>query len=189
MERSQSLTELSKGLAAFQAKMGAIKKDSSNPFFKNKYASLSTILASINPLLSECGLSVSQFPDGETGLTTILMHTSGEYLQATYHIHPVKSDPQGIGSAITYARRYAIGAVLGLNIDDDDDGNSSSTTPKGKKQENGMSEEVYQQWVDLVEACTTIEELTKKYNENAKAIADMPVVKNLFTNRKNKLQA
>ena len=54
------------------------------------------------------------------------MHESGEFIMETYQMKPVKNDPQGIGSSITYQRRYALGAVLGLNIDDDDDGNGAS---------------------------------------------------------------
>lgn len=126
MEKSVSIKNIAKAIGLFQVKMSPIKKDSSNPFFKSKYASLSTILEQIQIPLEECGLSFCQFPDGEC-LTTILMHhESGEFMQACYNIHPAKSDPQGIGSAITYARRYALASILGLNIDEDDDGNAAS---------------------------------------------------------------
>jgi len=61
-------------------------------------------------------------PDDEDGLTTILIHAkSGEFMESNYKIRPVKNDPQAVGSAITYARRYALSSVLGLNVDDDDD--------------------------------------------------------------------
>jgi len=134
MEKSQSIKNIAKAIGLFQVKMSPIKKDSTNPFFKSKYASLSTILEQIQVPLQECGLSFSQFPDGD-GLTTIVMHDeSGEFMQASYNIHAAKQDPQGIGSAITYARRYALASILGLNIDEDDDGNAAT----GK---NGQSEE------------------------------------------------
>ena len=117
---------MAKALRIFHLKVGKIKKDSNNPFFKSKYASLSNILEEIQIPLEESGLSFVQFPDGENGLTTLLMHESGEYIQSCYDMRPVKDDPQGRGSAITYQRRYALAAILGLNIDDDDDANTAT---------------------------------------------------------------
>lgn len=132
MLKSESIKNLSKALATFHVKVDKIKKDAKNPFFKSSYASLSNILDAINEPLIECGLTISQFPTGENGLTTILMHESGEYISAEYQMRPVKDDPQGRGSAITYQRRYAIASVLALNIDDDDDANLAT---HGKKAE------------------------------------------------------
>lgn len=126
MERSESIKSLAIALCKFQGSVAKIKKEATNPFFKSKYATLANILDVISKPLSENGLAVSQLPVGETGLTTILMHESGEFIMETYQMKPVRNDPQGIGSSITYQRRYAIGAVLGLNIDDDDDGNGAS---------------------------------------------------------------
>lgn len=128
MEKSNSLVNLAKALITFHVKVDKVKKDAKNPFFKSSYASLSNILEAINEPLIESGLTFSQFPTSENGLTTILMHgESGEYIQSTYDMKPVKDDPQGRGSVITYQRRYALASVLGLNIDDDDDGNAAST--------------------------------------------------------------
>jgi hypothetical protein len=76
--------------------------------------------------LVDNGLSFVQFPRGKYGLETMLMHTSGEWLSQSYEMEPTKRDPQGAGSVITYQRRYALGAILGLNIDVDDDGNKGS---------------------------------------------------------------
>ena len=126
MERSESIKNLAIALSKFQGSVGKVVKDATNPFFKSKYATLSNILDVISKPLSENGLAVSQLPVSENGLTTILMHESGEFIMETYQMKPVKNDPQGIGSSITYQRRYALGAVLGLNIDDDDDGTSAS---------------------------------------------------------------
>lgn len=131
MEKSATIQNLAKALCAFQSSVGRVKKDSANPFFKSSYASLSNILDAIQEPLAEAGLAVSQFPVGDSGLTTILMHSeSGEYIMDTYVMKPVKSDPQSIGSAITYQRRYALGAVLSLNITDDDDANAASSPAK-----------------------------------------------------------
>lgn len=126
MEKSNSITEITKALIQFHIKVETVKKDATNPFFKSKYASLSNILDAIQIPLQESGLAFSQFPIGENGLVTILMHESGEYLQSEYTMQPVKNDPQGKGSVITYQRRYALSAVLGLNIDEDDDGNHAT---------------------------------------------------------------
>jgi hypothetical protein len=126
MEKSNSIQEIAKAIIQFHIKVETVKKDATNPFFKSKYASLSNILEAIQIPLEESGLSFSQFPTGENGLTTILMHTSGEYLQSDYNMQPVKNDPQGKGSVITYQRRYALAAVLGLNIDEDDDANEAT---------------------------------------------------------------
>jgi hypothetical protein len=126
MQTSESIKNLSEALVSFHKEVGKISKDSKNPFFKSKYASLSNILETIHDSLINNGLTVVQFPEGENGLTTRLCHSSGEWMEATYSMRPAKDDPQGRGSAITYQRRYAIGAILSLNIDEDDDGNNAS---------------------------------------------------------------
>ena len=117
-------------MVKFTGLMTKVVKDATNPFFKNKYASLSNIIEQTQKPLSDCGLAVIQMPAGENQLTTMLVHSSGEYIAETYVMRPVKSDPQGLGSAITYQRRYAMGAILNLNIDEDDDGNQASAEKK-----------------------------------------------------------
>ena len=108
-------------------------KSQTNPFFKSKYADLPTILSEINEPLQKAELVISQFPVGENELETILIHTaSGEWMSGRYKMTPSKNDPQGQGSVITYQRRYAIGAVLNLNIDEDDDGNQAIKKPVAK---------------------------------------------------------
>ena len=121
MERSESIKELTKGLATFHTQVGKIGKDSKNPFFKSNYASLPHILTEIAEPLEKAGLIITQFPDG-AGLTTMLIHSeSGEYLMAKYDMPVAKAnDPQALGSAISYARRYAVSSILSLKIDDDD---------------------------------------------------------------------
>jgi len=121
MEKSTSITNLTKGLAKFHSLVGKISKDSKNPFFKSNYASLPHILTEISDPLEQAGLVITQFPN-ESGLTTMLIHAeSGEYISASYTLHVVKqNDPQAQGSAISYARRYSITSILNLAIDDDD---------------------------------------------------------------------
>ena len=126
-EQSENIADLALGLLTFHKEVGTIKKDSTNPFFKSKYASLSNILDAIEEPLLKSELVVLQFPNGE-GLTTQLVHKSGQFIRATYTM-PIKeaNNPQALGSSITYARRYALAAVLSLNIDEDDDANAASS--------------------------------------------------------------
>lgn len=136
MKKSESIKNISTALAVFHIKMDVIKKDAKNPFFKSTYASLSNILDAIKIPLAESDLSFSQHPMGENGMSTILMHKSGEWLGSHFTMKPMKNDPQGIGSCITYMRRYALAAILGLNIDEDDDGNSASGNNNPVKQDS-----------------------------------------------------
>lgn len=138
MERSESIGALAAALAEAQGEFPVVAKESSNPFFKSKYAELSTIVRTIQPVLRKHGLSVTQLTeDGENGVSvrTVLMHKTGEYISGVLRMRPVKDDPQGIGSAITYARRYGLSAILGIATDDDDDGAAASgTTSKSQTQ-------------------------------------------------------
>lgn len=119
MERSESIKELSKALVEFHKKVGKVVKDAKG--YNYRYATLSNILDVIQEPLNECGLSVIQLPQGDHELVTILTHISGEFISNTSRMTPKQDDPQGRGSCITYQRRYSIGAVLCINIDDDDD--------------------------------------------------------------------
>lgn len=167
MEKSLSISNLAKALIVFQIKADKIGKDSTNPFFKSKYASLSHIQQAIQIPLCEAGLAYSQLPDGENGLTTILIHAeSGEYLQSTYDMSPVKNDPQGRGSAITYQKRYALTAILGLNIDEDDDANAASKAPVNKAIELPWLNPKTEKWLKAIEAIHdgySINKIKEKY--------------------------
>lgn len=148
MEKSESIKSIGKALGIFHTKVAKIPKTDENPFFKSKYAGLPSILEAIQKPLEESGLCFTQMPDGD-GLTTLLIHSeSGEYLQSTYKMAPVKIDPQSLGSAITYARRYALGAILGLNIDTDDDGNGASQ-PQAPKQQPAPQGAKPTTWLNL----------------------------------------
>jgi hypothetical protein len=133
MEKSESIKELAAALAAFQAEVANVKKDSTNPFFKSKYASLENIIETARPFLAKHGLAFSQLPSGENELSTTLMHKSGDWLSATAKINPKDTSPQAQGSAITYMRRYALSALLGLATEDDDDGNVGSQPKRAEK--------------------------------------------------------
>ncbi len=129
VQKSTTITALAKAMATFQGKIKAVAKDSTNPFFKSKYASLDNIWSNIRAPLSQCGLAVLQFVSGENEMTTILTHESGEFIEATCKMTPKNNTPQEQGSAITYMRRYALSAALGIVTDDDDDGSSASIAP------------------------------------------------------------
>lgn len=126
-------SDLYTALIGAQAEFGAVAKDADNPFFKSKYADLPAVKAAAQPVLTKHGLGVIQEPGyfklGEKvydTLATTVIHTSGQSCKSVMVLRPVKSDPQAQGSAITYAKRYAFMAVLGLVADDDDDGNAAS---------------------------------------------------------------
>ncbi|ABK88179.1 TPA: ERF family protein [Bacillus cereus] len=136
MNKSETITELAKALVKFNSEVNKIAKDADNPFFKNNYATLDTIIDEIRPILSKNGLSIMQIPSGDgqnVTLKTLLLHESGEWLESDeLTMKPVKNDPQAVGSCITYARRYSLAAFLSLNTGEDDDGNGA-TYGKGNK--------------------------------------------------------
>lgn len=117
-----------KAFVAAQKATEAVKKASSNPAFRSKYADLAGVVEAVVPALNNAGVGVLQFPefDGEmVTVTTTLLHEGGSAVSATLALRPSKSDPQGVGSAITYARRYSLLAMTGA-APEDDDGNAAS---------------------------------------------------------------
>lgn len=120
---------LQTALLAFQSAAPVLPKDATNPHFRSKYTPLDTIVETVGPLLTEHGLTWSTFPTRDEhgpALRYVLGHAaSGETVEGTMPLLLTKSDPQGQGSAITYARRYAMCAVLNLVADEDDDGNAA----------------------------------------------------------------
>ena len=133
MKTSEDINELATALAKAQGQMGSAKKDADNPFFKSKYADLGAVIAAIKQPLSENGLSYTQFPirEGESaGVVTRLMHASGQYLESTYTIPLAKFDAQAVGSAFTYARRYALQAIAGIPAGDDDGNAAAEAAPQ-----------------------------------------------------------
>jgi len=129
LEKSPTIQKLAKALLAFNSKPLKILKNAKNPFFKSKYASLEDILDVISKPLNEAGLVISCFPSGQHGLICVLMHAeSGEYIETYYEVDGIKNTSQERGSALSYQRRYAMMAMLNLNVCDelDDDGHANS---------------------------------------------------------------
>ena len=137
---SSTISNLAAALVKFNAEVKRIEKDGNNPHFRSKYATLDGVVDDIRPILQKHGLSVMQFPgkDGDdVTVKTMLLHESGEWLESeTSAARPVKNDPQGVGSAITYLRRYSLTAFLSLSTGDiDDDGNAASQPPSQPQQQ------------------------------------------------------
>lgn len=126
---------LTSALVAAQAEMPKVEKRGRNPHFKNEYVTLDDLIDSVRPVLNRHGLAIVQPPatlDGNMpALKTILLHgPSGETLESTMPLILQKGDMQGVGSAITYGRRYMLAAMLGIAEGVDDDGNHASASPR-----------------------------------------------------------
>lgn len=123
MNKSEHLNELASAVSKMQGELKPAKKDSKNPFFKSNYADLSSVTDACREALAKHGLAVTQVTsETEHGLVlhTVLMHSSGQWISGEMPVRPVKNDPQGMGSALTYARRYALQAIVGVAAEDDD---------------------------------------------------------------------
>lgn len=129
MERSEQIGDLAGALAKAQGEMKSAAKDTQNTFYKSSYADLAAVMEACREPLSKNALAVVQTVDyagDEIWLETTLAHSSGQWMRSKYPIRPVKNDPQGVGSAQTYARRYSLMAMVGIVASDDDDGNAAS---------------------------------------------------------------
>lgn len=124
MYQSETIGALAAAMAKFQGEVENAKKNAQNPHLKNKYADLAAVWDAVREPLSKNGLAVLQPPMPNEGaglkIRTIVAHASGEWIASEFVMPLVKNDPQGLGSAITYARRYAMAAMLGIAQEDDD---------------------------------------------------------------------
>lgn len=140
MEKSEQINELAAALCAAQFSFEEAQKTKENPHLRSKYADLGSVWDAAKPALRENGLCVSQlFVPSESGtlvLETVLIHKSGQYISGTLTMPLQKTDPQGFGAAATYARRYALSAILGICPDDDDDGHSASNRTQPRQTQN-----------------------------------------------------
>ena len=126
---SEDITKLAAALVAAQAEMGPAKKNAKNPHFRSSYADMASVITASNGPLTSNGIAIVQIPlpsgDHEVRLRTMLVHASGQSIWGTITIPCDKKNAQGHGSALTYARRYSICAMVGLS-QEDDDGNATS---------------------------------------------------------------
>lgn len=153
MRTSNEIGKISSAFVSAQSDMNGLKKDGKNPFFSSNYITLDSILEYVRPILTAHGIALLQTNSGVIqnaeadiiGLTvtTRLLHTSGEWIEneVTLPVIPrtdrsgksLPLDPQSLGSGLTYGRRYALTALLGIGAETDDDGNAASRTKEWKQ--------------------------------------------------------
>lgn len=142
MNKSESIKDLAAAMAKAQGAFDHAKKDVSNTFFKSKYADLASVIDAAKKPLADNGLSVIQTTEFDEShgviLVTTLAHSSGQWISGRYPINPVKNDPQSMGSATTYARRYCFSAITGIAADDDD-GNAASGNHEAAPTQNELA--------------------------------------------------
>ena len=129
MQTSEAIDKIAPAFVKAQAACNGAKKSSNNPHFKSKYADLSAVWSACEEALEANALAVVQglgeVIDGKLHIETMLLHSSGQWMKSLASIPLPKSDPQGYGSASTYARRYTLAAMMGI-VQEDDDGNAAS---------------------------------------------------------------
>lgn len=144
MRNSESLASISPALVKAINAIEGVKKGAANPFFKSKYANLESVIEAAHDALAANGLAVMQGPGPMDGncitLTTRLIHTSGEWIETDFSLPAGKMDPQAAGSAITYARRYSLMAMLNMPaLDDDGEASMPRTTKPGEPKNPNVS--------------------------------------------------
>jgi hypothetical protein len=166
MNRSEQTNEISKALAAAQAEMKNPAFDSSNPHFRNKFASLAAIRNAVVPVFAKHGLSVMQeltTVEGGVGCLTVVQHSSGQWLEFGPLVMPAtKPDAQGFGSAGTYCRRYSLQSVAAIVGDEDDDANEASK-PAQAPQKAAKASKPSAAILAAIKAAETVEALQALY--------------------------
>ena len=149
MNTSNETTNLWKAMYAFHSKVNAVKKTAKNDHFHSTYADLNSILTTINPVLQELGMIVTQHPQGEVLITRVIHVESGEWMQSEQFLR-MKDDNnvQHYGSALTYSRRYALASIFSLNQADDDGNSASGHKVKAVKEWLTPSHKMWQYAVD-----------------------------------------
>lgn len=174
VEMSESIAELAAALSVAQGTIQPAIKDATNPAFRSKYADLGAVWEVCRPVLQEHGLSVVQLPvdagDGRIGLTTILLHKSGQWIRSTASTRITKDDPQGVGSGLTYLRRYALSACLGVVADDDDDGNAASSPQRNQGRQPAQQERTPQAAATAKSAAAEPAPVSEKQREYIKRL-------------------
>ena len=153
MKTSDSIKQIAEALVSAQKEIKFAVKDSTNPHYKSKYANINSVIDAVKKPLNDNGIailqSLSPSDDGKLHLTTRLIHSSGEWIEDTAVCPIQKQDPQGLGSAVSYIRRYSLSALLSVYADDDD-GQSAALNASDYLQKISHSQ--------------TLEELQANYN-------------------------
>lgn len=139
---SENINDIAAALAKAQAKLENVTKDRENPHFRARYATLAGVLDEVRPKLAAEGISILQAPvncEGQNiGVATRLLHSSGQWIETTVYVLPTKFDAQGVGSVLSYLRRYSLMALAGVG-QEDDDGNAAVGRPQAHPQANGAT--------------------------------------------------
>lgn len=156
MKTSESLKEFMPAFLKAQQAIKFAKKDAMNPHLKSKYADLPEVIDAIKVCLNENGIVYIQTPEeSETPsilrMTTRLMHVSGEWIESVMNMPVAKTDAQGYGSGLTYARRYSLAAITGL-YQDDDDGYAASRHAQATKEKEKLSDDRFSKAIDAIKA-------------------------------------
>lgn len=183
MKMSDSIKNLAASMYAFRKAVKQPKKDKENPFFKSTYVALEGVQKSIDEALPD-GLSYTQAlitEDGRVGISTIILHKSGEFMAFDPAYVPVtKNDAQGYGSAETYARRYSLSAAFGISSDIDDDGNAASQEQSKPASRSNRSTSARKPTKATPKAATTgqeneikklMEDISHRSNKDLKVVA------------------
>lgn len=163
-------------------------KTNTNPHFRSKYADLSACVEAVIDALNDAGIAlIQQTHECSDGVTveTVFMHESGDTLNCgKLHVPASKQDPQGYGSALTYARRYSLMAACGI-APEDDDGNAASKKPEQRadaQKPAGMHEKEESDWSAALASCSTTEELVNAWEvakDRCKLLGDRPAAERL----------
>jgi hypothetical protein len=194
MKTSELINELATALSKAQSVMTGAKKGSDNPFFKSKYSDLSEVMEAISEPFADNGLCFVQgaeFEDGRVAVTTRIMHTSGQWIEAVTALPPTKNDAQGYGSAISYAKRYGLQALAGVpSVDDDgqDAVKHKADKPASVARITRLQADLI---IDLLESTSTDKDkflgfFAKKSGIDIHAVSELPV--DAFTAAKKMLE-
>ena len=202
LNKSENIQNLSKAMAEFQKVVKQPAKDADNPFFRSKYVPLESVVKTVTETGSPLGISFMQYTqvneNGDLGLCTMVMHSSGEYMEfPPLPIRPESNKPQSTGSAITYARRYSLSSIFGIASEEDDDGNEASGLTRQVEQQvkqptkQQQKQQPKAQQMKLNDATKLIEEYWVKFEKigvnvgevkqficeryNVSKIADIPI--------------
>ena len=202
LKKSESIQNLTKAMAEFQKVVKQPVKNADNPYFGSKYVPLESLVKAVMETGSPLGISFMQYTqvneNGDLGLCTVVMHSSGEYMEfPPLPIRPENNRPQATGSAITYARRYSLSSIFGIASEEDDDGNEASgltrqaKQPPKQQQKQQQKQQPKAQQMKLNDATKLIEEYWVKFEKigvnvgevkqficeryNASKISDIPI--------------
>lgn len=157
------MKQIATALVKAQKAFGPALKTATNPHFRSRYADLAACVEAVMDGLNNNGIAlVQQLTESDTGVIveTVFIHESGEMLNCgKLHVPAVKHDPQGYGSALTYARRYSLMAACGI-APEDDDGNAAS---RKEEKKSSVEESVMADHLAAIEATTTQDDLKKAY--------------------------